>query len=1135
MFKKKEIRPEFFYHLRNLSVKFLLNFRPKVRDFANTNMSPSLLTLLLLPIALALTNDLSAQGTLFEPISSKSTGVQFKNMLKETPKSNVLTYEYFYNGGGTAIGDFNNDGKDDIYFTGNMTPNALYINQGNFKFKEIAAAAGVNCPSGWKTGVALADVNADGYLDIYICFSGKGDPDKRRNKLFINNGDLTFSEKSHEYGLDDPGYTTHASFFDYDRDGDLDVYVLNHNVVVIREFEYANAKKIRHPYAGHKLYRNDNGKFVDVSEAAGIKGNPLAFGLGITTADINKDGWIDLYVSNDYVEPDYIYINNRDGTFTDRMPEYAQHISYFSMGCDISDVNNDGLTDIFTVDMLPEDNRRQKLLYGPENYEHYALMVMNGFYFQNMRNMLHLNNGNGTYSEIGQVAGISKTDWSWAPLFGDYDNDGWKDLFITNGYFRDYTNRDFLKYKGDYYFQMAKEKQKADTFHLVTSMTSTPIHNYMYRNNGDLTFADKSTDWGFAEKNFSSGAAYGDLDNDGDLDLIINHQNANASVFRNNLRERNSNAHYLQLLLTGKDKNTQAIGAQVTVWLSGKQQYFEKTSSHGFQSSMAGRLHIGLGDARIIDSLIVRWPDGNTQRLVNVKADQLLNVKYEATADQLKQSVPAASGSKLFTRVDPVVAYQHMEEGYNDFKRQPLLMSMLTTCGPVLATADVNGDKRIDVFVGGAQGKTGEIFLQDEQGRFYAAGGKGLFKIINNDADAAFVDIDGDGDLDLYVVSGGYNEYEESDRALQDRLYLNDGTGKFSAAENWLPAMLTSKSCVAPFDYDHDGRLDLFVGGRVIPGKYPQTPASFLLHNEKDRLENKANLLPDMGQIGMVTDAIWSDVDGDTWEDLILIGEYMNIEVLGNKGGKGFESITSKVFDKPLPGLWNTIVGEDFDKDGDLDFIVGNFGLNSQLQASEAQPISLFYKDFDNNGSIDPMITHYIQGVEYPFASRDELLDQVYAMRPKFTTYKSYADAQLKDIFNASDLRSAKVLKATTLESIYLENKAGKLVPHTLPVQAQFSPIYALSVKDVDHDGNMDFIAAGNQSSIRIRMGVIDANFGQVFKGDGKGNFEYVKQPESGLSITGDVKALKIISVAGHEYLLVGINNVGIECYVLKK
>lgn len=1109
-----------------------------------TRLFTTVLVLLLVP---ATAQHCFAQIPLFEKLPPKKTGVQFKNTLSETPNSNVLTYEYFYNGGGAAVGDFNNDGLDDIYLTGNMKPNALYINEGNFKFKEIAAKAGVNCATGWKTGVALADVNGDGWLDIYVCYSGKGDPDLRRNKLFLNNGDLTFRESAATVGLNDPGYTTHAAFFDYDRDGDLDVFVLNHNVIVIREFEYAKAKQTRDPYAGHRLYRNDSGKFTDVSEAAGIKGNPLGFGLGVAAADVNKDGWIDFYVSNDYVEPDYIYVNNRDGTFTDRMTEYVQHISYFSMGCDISDINNDGFADIFTVDMLPEDNRRQKLLYGPENYEHYALMILNGFYLQNMRNMLHLNNGNGTYSEIGQFAGISKTDWSWAPLFGDYDNDGWKDLFITNGYYRDYTNRDFLKYKGDYYFQRAKAREKADTFQLVSSMTSTPIRNYMYRNNGDLTFADKSAEWGFGDKNFSNGAVYADLDNDGDLDLVINLQNETASVFRNQLRERDPDKHYVQILLAGTGQNTQGIGAQVTLWTSGRQQYLEHTTSHGFQSSVSGRLHVGLGEETNVDSLIVVWPDGKKQQLNNIKADQLIRVNYTDMTQPVASSsahAPAmadtnghtSSGtrSSLLTHVTSIIPYEHVEEGYNDFKRQPLLMSMLSNCGPVLASADVNGDNLIDVFVGGAEGTPGEIFLQDAEGRFRASAPKGLFNVMNTDADAVFVDVDGDNDLDLYVVSGGYNEYSETDKALQDRLYLNDGKGSFTRADDRLPAIRTSKSCVAPFDFDHDGKVDLFVGGRVIPGKYPVSPTSFLLRNGNGHFEH-AKLLPDMGQLGMITDAIWVDVDGDSWEDLIIVGEFMNIEVLGNKNGKSFEYITSKVFDKPLPGLWNTIVACDFDNDGDQDFIVGNLGLNTQLRASESEPLSLVYKDFDGNGSIDPMLTHYIQGVSYPFASRDELLDQFYIMRPKFTSYKSYADAKLTDIFPAADLKSAQALKATVLESIYLENRAGKLVPRNLPSQAQFSPVYAITLADVDLDGNMDLIIAGNQSAIRIRMGVIDANFGQVFKGDGKGNFTYVKQPESGLAVTGDVKSMKVIPVKDKQYLLVGINNVGVDCYELKR
>lgn len=1091
----------------------------------------SIFLLLLSSLCLSFHWASSQQGPLFESLSPQKTGITFKNILEENPKSNVLTYEYFYNGGGVAVGDINNDGLDDIYFTGNMKPNALYLNQGNFKFKEIAASAGVDCKTGWKTGVTMADVNGDGYLDIYACYSAKGDPEKRRNKLFINNGNLTFTEKAAEVGLDDPGHATHASFFDFDRDGDLDMYLLNHNVVVIREFEYAKAKETRHPYAGDKLFRNDNGHFVDISSEAGIKGNPLGFGLGITVADVNKDGWLDMYVSNDYVEPDYIYINNHDGTFTDRMTEYVQHISYFSMGCDITDINNDEWPDIFTVDMLPEDNKRQKLLYGPENYEHYALMVLNGFYFQNMRNMLHLNNGNGTYSEIGQFSGISKTDWSWAPLFADYDNDGWKDLFITNGYYRDYTNRDFLKYKGDYYFQKVKEREKADTFHLVSTMTSTPVHDYMYRNNGDLTFSDKSAEWGFKENNFSNGAAYADLDNDGDLDIIVNHQNATASVFKNHTHEKYPAQHYLQLVLTGTGKNTRAIGSKIRVYTQGKVQYLEHISTRGFQSSVSDRIHIGLGKFDTVDSLKITWPLGTEKVLREVKANQLLKLQEGMDGEQNTQSMPSAT--PLFSRVEPVIHYTHIEEGYNDFKRQPLLLTMLTTCGPVMATGDVNNDGRLDAFIGGAQGTPGKIFIQNKGGEFVESVTDSFDKKYT-DADALFVDADNDRDLDLYVASGGYNEYSEKDKALQDRLYLNDGAGKFTLSTGVIPEILVSKSCIAATDFDHDGDLDLFVGGRVIPGKYPVIPESFLLQNNAGRFENIApSKAPDVSHIGMVTDATWSDVNGDSWEDLIVIGEFMAVEVFLNNQGKSLDRATEKFFDTPLTGLWSRMVVHDFDQDGDEDLIVGNLGLNTQLRASVEQPITLVFKDFDNNGSVDPILNHYIQGKSYPFASRDELLDQMYSMRSKYTNYASYANAQLSNIFSANDLKDATVLKATVLESIYLENKGNKFVRHALPAAAQFAPLYAMTLIDYNKDGNMDLILGGNQSSIRIRMGVIDANFGQLFEGDGKGNFTYIPQAKSGLTTIGDIKSLQIMNVRDDLYLLIGVNNVGVEAYKL--
>ena len=1055
-------------------------------------------------------------------------------MLKETPSSNVLTYEYFFNGGGSAVGDINNDGLDDIYFSANAGSNKLYLNQGSFKFSDITKSAGVACNDGWKTGVTMADVNGDGFLDIYVCYSGKGDPNKRRNKLFINNGNLTFTEKGKAFGLDDPGYATHASFFDFDRDGDLDMYQLNHNVVVIREFQFAKAKETRDPYAGDKLFRNDDGHFVDISEQAGIKGNPLGFGLGITVADINKDGWLDMYVSNDYVEPDYLYINNHNGTFTDKMPEYMQHISFFSMGCDVSDINNDELPDIFTVDMLPEDNKRQKLLYGPENYEHYALMVLNGFYFQNMRNMLHLNNGDGTYSEVGQFAGISKTDWSWAPLFADYDNDGLKDLFITNGYYRDYTNRDFLKYKGDYYFQKAKAKEKADTFHLISTMTSTPLHNYIYKNNGDLTFTDKSNDWGFKELNFSSGAAYSDLDNDGDLDLVVNHENDVASIHKNLSREQHPELNYIQLALTAGQKNSKGNGAKVTVYTQGKKQYFEKIPSRGFQSSVTDRIHAGLGKSDKVDSIKVAWISGKETTVRDVKVNQLLKVEEGNAKEKISIGSPAAVKTH-FVNVETPVNYVHQEEGFNDFKRQPLLITMLTACGPVMAQGDVNNDGLADVFVGGAKGNPGKIFIQNKQGAFDESAITGFNKMFT-DADALFFDADGDKDQDLYVVSGGYNDYDAKDKALKDRLYTNDGTGKFTVAMDALPDMSGSKSCVTTTDFDHDGDLDLFVGGRVIPGQYPVTPESYLLINNRGRFENvTSSIASDLTSIGMVTDGKWVDVNGDRWEDLVVIGEFMSIEVFVNDGGKKLNHATKNFFSQEMTGLWTKMIVHDFDNDGDSDIVVGNMGLNTQLRASEKEPLRLVYKDFDNNGSIDPILNYYIQGKEFPFPSRDELLDQMYSMRPKFTDYASYSNATLSDIFSANDLKDAKNLKATILESVYLENKQGKFDLHRLPAEAQFSPIYAMTLVDYNNDGKMDFITGGNQTSIRIRVGVIDANFGQLFQGDGKGNFEYIPQTKSGISTTGDAKSLQMIDIKGEKYLLIGINNVGVKTYKLNR
>jgi enediyne biosynthesis protein E4 len=694
----------------------------------------------------------------------------------------------------------------------------------------------------------------------------------------------------------------------------------------------------------------------------------------------------------------------------------------------------------------------------------------------------------------------------------------------------------FLKYKGDYYFEKGRAKEKADTFHLVSTMTSTPVHNYMFRNNGGLTFTDKSKDWGFGAFNFSSGGSYSDLDNDGDLDLVTNNQNESAGLYKNMAMEQNPNLHYLSIKLKGTGKNLNAIGSKVYVCAGNQVQYFEMISTRGFQSSVSSVIHVGLGSATKIDSVLVKWPFKGETVLRNISANQLLTIHYDHKSEERKSKW--IQPQTVFSKMESVLPYEHVELGFNDFKRQPLLLTMLTTCGPVMTTADVNGDGLADVYVGGTQDNPGKIYLQTRDGDFVEST-QLVFADdkICTDADATFFDADGDRDLDLYVVSGGYNDYTEKDPALQDRLYLNNGRGLFSKSSSGLPMTNISKSSVASADFDKDGDMDLFVGGRVIPGKYPEKPKSFLFQNNgKGSFQNIiAQAAPSLFDIGMVTDAKWIDFNKDGWMDLIVVGEFMAVEVFINKDGKTLESATQNFFDSPLQGLWTKMLTYDFDKDGDDDVIVGNFGLNSQLKASEQKPLSLVYKDFDKNGSIDPFLVVYIEEKPYPFASRDELLDQMYSMRSRFTSYAAYSEVQMENLFTKADLADAKVLSATTLKTIYLENANGKLVQKTLPGEAQFSPTYAMAILDYNADGNMDFILGGNQSSIRIRMGVIDANFGQLFEGDGKGNFKYISQEKSGLVSTGDVKSMSVIKVRDEDLLLIGINNVGVQTYKLNQ
>ena len=1080
-----------------------------------------------------------AADPLFTLLPASKTGVSFSNNLTEGLNTNVLMYEYFYNGGGVAVGDINGDSLQDIYFTANMALNRLYLNKGNMQFEDITAGAGVAGREGpWATGTTMADVNGDGLLDIYVCYSGKLRPEKRENQLFINNGpDASgkprFTEQAAQYGLNSSSNSTHAAFFDFDRDNDLDMFLLNHSpesLPVLDEVSTAEILEKEDAQRGVRFFRNDEGQFEDITKQAGFLSSTLTYGLGAGVADINGDGWPDIYISNDYDIPDYLYINNGNGTFTDQLKTSIGHTSHFSMGSDVADINNDALPDIFTLDMLPEDNHRQKLLFAPDNYEKFNLSLKTGFHYQYMRNMLQLNNGNGTFSEVGQLAGLSNTDWSWAPLFADYDNDGLKDLFVTNGYLRDYTNMDFIKYMGNFVQQVGGRMERAHVLELVNKIPSSNVTNYIYKNNGDLSFTNKGRDWGLGVASNSNGAAYADLDNDGDLDLIVNNINQPAFIYQNE-SDRQLDHHFIQLRLQGAGKNTAGTGAKVMVYTNGRQQYQEQMPSRGYQSSVSPVLHFGLGEENAIDSLRVVWLSGKQQVLRNVKPDQLLTLhEKEASAPY----IPSKPGAPVFGEAKAPVSFTHQKSTVNDFKRQPLLINPLSFSGPCLVKADVNGDGLEDIFAGGGQGQAGALYIQQRNGSFTSKPTPAFeADKISGDVDAVFFDANNDQAPDLYVVSGGYHNFMPDDALLQDRLYMNDGKGNFTKAANALPAMPVSNSCARVADVNSDGHMDLFVGGRVIPGRYPETPRSYILLNDgtgkfKDMT---AAVAPALQRLGMVTDAAWHDLNGDKKQELVVVGEWMPVTVFKNTNGKLTDD-TKAYFDREYKGWWNKLLVGDFNQDEKPDLVIGNLGLNTQCKATGQQPAELYYKDFDDNGSVDPILTFYIQGKSYPYVTRDELLDQMSTMRTRFTDYKSYADATLPDIFTAEELEGAGHLSANYLQTAYFESDAqGRLREKPLPVEVQFSPVYAISALDYNGDGKQDLLLGGNMSQARLRFGKYDANYGILLQGNGKGGFTYVPQTRSGFEVKGDVRSILQVN----NTVLFGINQQAVKAYKLKK
>ncbi|MGN6494995.1 MAG: VCBS repeat-containing protein [Agriterribacter sp.] len=1071
----------------------------------------------------------AAQTPLFKLLSPKETGVRFSNDINETEHLNVLAYEYFYNGAAVAVGDINNDGLQDMFFTANMKPSKLYLNLGNMKFSDITAGSSKELEgrtNAWKTGATMADVNGDGLLDIYVCYSGKFDVNTRRNQLFINKGNLQFEEAAKQYGLDDPGYSTQAAFFDYDNDDDLDMFLLNHNVKKMDNMELAKFRNEADEFAGNKLFENRDGHFVDVSAKAGIHQFPLTFGLGIAIADINQDGWQDIYVTNDYNEPDYLYLNNHNGTFSEDSKNCFRHLAQFSMGVDIADFNNDALPDICSLDMLPEDNERQKLLQLQENYESFELMQSQDLHKQYMRNMLQLNNGDGTFSEIAQAAGTSNTDWSWCPLLADFDNDGYKDLFVTNGYMRDYTNKDFLRYWGDYKVKKAVDREPVLLMDLVKAMPVTQLSNYIFKNNGDLTFTNSKEKWGIDQQGFSNGAAYVDLDNDGDLDLVVNNLNKEPSIFKNTSREKNRN-NYISVKPVYKGKNKNAVGAKVFVYSKNQVQYQELNPNRGYLSCLPLALNFGLGSQKDPDSVKIVWPDNTVQVISNARANQQLTINYKSTDRTSEEK--KRNNKALFTRTDGILVYQHEFFPDNDFKRQTLMLFMYSKVGPVIATCDVNNDGRTDVFISGDKTQKGTIYLQDEAGSFRPQGTDLGDESISTTAAAAFFDANGDGHADLYIAKGGYSLIEPGTAPLQDELYLNNGKGNFVLSTGALPVLTaSSKSCVAPCDYDNDGDIDLFIGGRVIPGKYPETPRSYLLNNNGKGQFSLVSTALDA--IGMVTEAKWFDINKDGRKDLVLAGEFMPISVYINSS-TGFINQTNDYFDTPDNGLWFTIEMADVDGDGAEDIIAGNLGLNTQFRFSQQEPAELYYGDFDNNGSIDPFFNFYIQGKSYPFVSRDELNDQMYGMRRRFTSYKAYANADMSKILTSEEMKKAQKLTATESQSVCYFSRNGKFVKTVLPLQAQFSVVTKILANDFDKDGKTDLLLLGNHSDNRLKIGSIDANYGCLLKGNEKDNFEYVPQYISGLSLKGDVKSVKPIFIGTGQYLIIGMCDQPVELY----